>query len=50
MHNGADYTASALDTVLTRLKEQGYSILPLSELILREDYHMDHTGKQIPNQ
>lgn len=47
MHNGADYTASALDTILTQLKEQGYSILPLSELILREDYHMDHTGKQI---
>ena len=49
MHNGADYTADALDTILTGLKEQGYSILPLSELIIRENYHMDHTGKQIPN-
>ncbi|MDO5573820.1 MAG: polysaccharide deacetylase family protein [bacterium] len=50
MHNGADYTADALDAILTGLKEQGYSILPLSELIIREDYHLDHTGKQIPNQ
>ncbi len=49
MHNGADYTADALDAILTGLKEQGYSILPLSELIIREDYHLDHTGKQIPN-
>lgn len=49
MHNGAEYTADALDTIVTRLKEQGYSILPLSELIIKENYHMDHTGKQIPN-
>lgn len=49
MHNGADYTAQALDTIITNLKGQGYEIVPLSELILREDYYMDHTGKQIAN-
>lgn len=46
-HNGAKYTAQALDAMITGLKEQGYEIVPVSELIYRENYHMDHTGKQI---
>jgi peptidoglycan/xylan/chitin deacetylase (PgdA/CDA1 family) len=48
-HNGAKYTAQALDTLLTNLEQQGYEIVPVSELILRENYHMDVTGKQIAN-
>lgn len=46
-HNGAKYTAQALDTMLTRLEEKGYEIVPISKLILRENYHMDVTGKQL---
>ena len=46
-HNGAKYTADALDTLLTNLENQGYTFVPISELILRENYHMDVTGKQI---
>lgn len=46
-HNGAKYTAQALDAMLTNLEQQGYEIVPVSELILRENYHMDVTGKQI---
>lgn len=46
-HNGAKYTADALDTMLTKLKEKGYEIVPVSQLIMRENYHMDVTGKQI---
>lgn len=46
-HNGAKYTAEALDTMLTNLEEQGYEIGPVSELIMRENYHMDVAGKQI---
>lgn len=34
-HNGAKYTADALDTMLTNLEEQGYTIVPISELIMR---------------
>jgi hypothetical protein len=33
--------------MLTNLEEQGYEIVPVSELILRENYHMDVAGKQI---
>ncbi|NLG03333.1 MAG: polysaccharide deacetylase family protein [Clostridia bacterium] len=46
MHNGATYTAQALEQVIISLKEQGYEIVPISELVLPEPYHMDHTGKQ----
>lgn len=48
-HNGAKYTADALDTLLTDLEEKGYTIVPVSELIYTENYHMDVTGRQIKN-
>ncbi len=48
-HNGAKYTAQALDAMITNLKEQGYEIVPVSQLIYREDYHMNHEGRQIKN-
>ena len=46
-HNGAKYTADALDAMLTNLEEQGYKIVPISKLIMKKNYHMDATGKQI---
>ena len=46
-HNGAKHTAEALDEMLTNLKAQGYEIVPISELIMRENYHMDVTGMQV---
>lgn len=46
-HNGAKYTAEALDTLITTLKDAGYAFVPLSELIYRDGYHMDHEGRQI---
>lgn len=49
-HNGAKYTADALDTMITTLKEAGYQFVPLSELIYRDKYHMDHEGRQIPDE
>ena len=38
---------AALDTMLTNLEEQGYKIVPISKLIMKENFHMDATGKQI---
>lgn len=46
-HNGAKYTAEALDKLITGLEEKGYQIVPVSELIYKENYHMDVTGRQI---
>lgn len=47
MHNGAKYTAQALPTVIETLQAKGYEIVPISELIYKEDYHLDVTGRQI---
>lgn len=49
-HNGAKYTAQALETMIVTLKEKGFEIVPVSELILRENYHMDANGTQIANE
>lgn len=48
-HNGAKYTAQALEQIITGLQEKGYTIVPISELIYKDDYHMDVTGRQIKN-
>lgn len=47
MHNGAKFTAEALEEVITNLQGQGYTLIPISQLIIRENFHMDGTGKQI---
>lgn len=47
-HNNAKYTKDALDTIITGLKQQGYELVPISELILKENYYMDHEGRQKP--
>lgn len=48
-HNGAKFTAQALDSLITKLKEQGYTFVPISELIYKDKYHMNHEGRQIRN-
>ena len=42
MSGGIDSTATCL-----MLQEQGYEIVPVSQLIIRENFHMDGTGRQI---
>ena len=46
MHNGAKYTKDALEKMITKLKEQGYEFVKVSELIYTENYQMDHEGRQ----
>ena len=46
-HNGAKYTAQALPKIIEGLKAQGYEIVPISQLIYRDNYHLDVTGRQI---
>ncbi|MBQ4283562.1 MAG: polysaccharide deacetylase family protein [Lachnospira sp.] len=47
MHNGAKYTAAALENIITTLQAEGYTFVPLSELIIRDNFHMDANGMQI---
>ncbi|MFP4698168.1 MAG: polysaccharide deacetylase family protein [Eubacteriales bacterium] len=46
-HNNRKYTKEALEIILARLKEEDYEIVSISEIIIREDYHLDATGRQI---
>lgn len=45
-HNNATYTPEALPLILDELQKQGYQIVPISELIYKENYYIDHTGRQ----
>lgn len=48
-HNGAKYTKDALEQVIITLQDKGYEFVPISELIYRDHYHMNHEGRQIPD-
>lgn len=48
-HNGAKFTADALDQLIVGLKAKGYEFVPVSQLIYREDYYLNHEGRQISN-
>ena len=48
-HNGVDNTAPALDKILTELEKQGYSFISVEDLIYKENFYIDHTGKQCKN-
>ena len=47
-HNDAKYTAAGLDQILTGLEEKGFTVVPVSELLLEGEYTIDHTGRQYP--
>ena len=46
-HNGAKYTSDALEQLIIGLEDKGYQIVPVSQLIYKDNYHMDVTGRQI---
>ena len=51
-HNAALHTPEALPSILEKLLQEGYTFVPISQIILPgtygSDYTIDHTGKQIP--
>lgn len=48
-HNNASYIKEYLPIVIERIQDEGYKIVPVSQLIYKDDYYMDHTGRQIKN-
>jgi polysaccharide deacetylase family sporulation protein PdaB len=46
-HNAAIYTPENLPRIIESLKAQGYEFVTISELIYKEDYYIDYSGKQI---
>ena len=49
LHNATKYTKDALPHIIKGLKLKGYDIVPVSELIIKDNYTIDHTGKQYRN-
>lgn len=45
-HNNATYTKDALPIILEKLQKKGFTIVPISDLIYKDNYYIDHTGKQ----
>lgn len=45
-HNDTKYTPDSLDAIIKGLKNKGFEIVPISELIHKENYYMDHEGRQ----
>ena len=45
-HNNGKHTAEALPVILDTLKNRGFSFVPIGELILRDHYTIDASGKQ----
>lgn len=49
-HNDAKFTPDVLDTIIKGLKEKGYEIVPISQLIHKDNYTINTEGRQILNQ
>lgn len=47
-HNNGLHTAESLPIVIDTLKARGFEFVPIGELIYKENYTIDGTGKQIP--
>ena len=48
-HNAAEHTPEALGRIIETLQADGYTIVPVSQLLLQGDYHIDHAGRQVAN-
>lgn len=49
-HNAGLHTPEALPAILDFLAKEGYTLVPISELILTGEYTIDHAGKQCPKE
>ncbi len=47
-HNAALHTPEALPAILEHFQSNGFTVVPISQIILPGDYYMDHTGRQCP--
>ena len=49
MHNGTENTALSLDMIIKNIKEKGYELVKVSDLIYQENYSIDNNGMQYKN-
>ena len=48
-HNAALHTPEALPGIIDNLQKQGYKLVPISQLIYKDNYTIDVAGKQHSN-
>ncbi len=48
MHNNGLHTAESVPIILETLKNKGYSFVPIGELIYKDNYTVDGSGRQQP--
>ena len=48
LNSEAEDTRAALKELIRTIRKKGYRLVPVSELIHRDNYHMDVNGRQIP--
>lgn len=46
-HNNAEHVEEYLPPILEGLHNAGYQVVPIGELIYKDNYHIDNAGKQI---
>ncbi len=46
MHNGTENTANSLEQIITNIKNKGFEIVPVSDLIYKENNTIDSNGVQ----
>ena len=47
-HNAAKHTPEALPGILEKLLQDGFTFVPISQIILPQPYTIDNTGRQMP--
>ena len=47
-HNAALHTPEALHGIIQTLLQEGYTFVPISQILLSGEYTIDHTGRQCP--
>lgn len=45
-HNAAEHTPEALPGIIEALQADGYTIVPVSQILLQGDTYQDNTGRQ----
>ncbi len=49
-HTGTKQTASTIGNILDAIEDAGYSFSTVGDLIYREKYHINHEGRQLPDE
>lgn len=46
-HNGTKNTANSLDMLIKKIKEKGFEVVKVSDLIYKNNYNINQNGTQI---